>query len=67
MIEGTPAITITLPIQKPGKLAFIFAMVLGVAAIVAINTWAVAKREDGWRALSATGTIYRSSHLSHVY
>ena len=35
--------------QKPGKLAFIFAMVLGVAAIVAINTWAVAKREDGWR------------------
>jgi hypothetical protein len=53
--------------RKPGKLAFIFATVLAVAAIITINTWAVAKREDGWKALSATGTIYRSSHLSHVY
>jgi len=52
---------------KPGKLAFIFAAVLVVAAFVTINTWAVAKREDGWRALSATGTIYRSSNLSHLY
>jgi hypothetical protein len=47
--------------RKPGKLAFIFATVLAVAAFITINTWAVAKREDGWRALSATGTIYRSS------
>jgi hypothetical protein len=53
--------------RKPGKLAFIFATVLAVAAFVAINTWAVAKREDGWRALSATGTIYRSSHQPPVY
>ena len=53
--------------RKPGKLAFIFAAVLVVAAFVTINTWAVAKREDGWRALSATGTIYRSSNLSHLY
>ena len=53
--------------RKPGKLAFIFATVLAVAAIITINTWAVAKREDGWKALSATGTIYRSRHLSHVY
>jgi len=52
---------------ETSKLAFIFATVLAVAAFVTINTWAVAKREDGWRALSATGTIYRSSHLSHVY
>jgi hypothetical protein len=53
--------------RKPGKLAFIFATVLAVAAFVTINTWAVAKREDGWRALSATGTIYRSSHVSLAY
>jgi len=52
---------------KSGKLAFILSTVLAVAAFITINTWAVAKREDGWRALSATGTIYRSSHLSHVY
>jgi hypothetical protein len=51
----------------PGKTAFILAAVLVVAAFVTINTWAVAKHEDGWRALSATGTIYRSSHLAHVY
>ena len=53
--------------RKPGKLAFIFATALAVAAFVTINTWAVAKREDGWRALSATGTVYRSSRLSLVY
>ena len=53
--------------RKPGTLAFIFATVLAVAAFITINTWAVAKREDGWKALSATGTIYRSSYLSHVY
>ena len=42
---------------KPAKLAFIFATALLVAAFITINTWAVvAKHEDGWRALSATGT-----------
>jgi uncharacterized membrane protein HdeD (DUF308 family) len=53
--------------RKPGKLAFIFATVLAVAAVVTINTWAVAKREEGWRALSASGTIYRSSNQSLAY
>jgi hypothetical protein len=52
---------------KPGKLAFIFAIVLFVAAFITINTWTVAaKHEDGWRALSATGTIHRSG-LMNVY
>jgi hypothetical protein len=41
--------------RKPGKLAFILATVLAAAAFITINTWAVAKREDGWKALSATG------------
>ena len=53
--------------RKPGKLAFIFAAVLVVAAFATINTLAVAKHEDGWRALSATGTIHRSSNLSLAY
>jgi hypothetical protein len=53
--------------RKPGKLPFILATVLAAAALITINTWAAAKREDGWRALSATGTIYRSSNLSHLY
>jgi hypothetical protein len=54
--------------RKPGKLAFIFATVVAVTAFIAINTWAaVAKHEDGWKVLSATGTVYRSSHLSLVY
>jgi len=52
---------------KRGKIAFIFATVLVAAAFVTINTWTVvAKHEDGWRALSATGTIHRSG-LSSVY
>jgi hypothetical protein len=53
---------------KPGKIAFIFATVLvAVAAFITINTWtAVAKHENGWRVLSASGTIYRSG-LSNVY
>ena len=49
---------------KSSKLAFIFVAVLVVAAFVTVNTLAVAKHENGWRALSATGTIYRSSNLS---
>ena len=53
--------------RKPGKLAFIFATVLAAAVFIAVNTWAVAKREDGWRALSATGTVYRSSNVSLAY
>jgi hypothetical protein len=52
---------------KPSKLAFILAAILVVAAFITINTLAVAKHEDGWRALSATGTINRSSHLSLAY
>jgi hypothetical protein len=51
---------------EPGKLAFIFATFLVVAAFLTINTWAVAKHENGWRALSAPGTIHRSG-LSNVY
>jgi hypothetical protein len=53
---------------KPGKLAFIFATVLLVAAaIITINTWtAAAKHDNGWKALSAPGTIYRSG-LLNVY
>lgn len=53
--------------RKPGKLAFILAAVLVVAAFITVNTLAVAKREDGWRALSSTGTVYRASHLSLAY
>ena len=53
--------------RKPGKLAFTFAAVFAVAAFITINTWAVAKHENGWKALSATGTIYRSSHQPPVY
>jgi hypothetical protein len=53
--------------RKPGKLAFVFATVLAVAAFITINTWAVATHENGWKALSATGTIYRSSHQPPVY
>jgi hypothetical protein len=53
--------------SKPGKLAYIIATVLLVAAFITINTWTVvAKHEDGWRALSATGTIHRSG-LLNVY
>jgi hypothetical protein len=41
--------------------------VLVVAAFITINTWtAVAKHENGWRTLSAPGTIYRFG-LSNVY
>ena len=53
--------------QKPGKLAFIFAMMVVVATIITVNTLAVAKHENGWKALSATGTIHRSSNLSLAY
>jgi hypothetical protein len=49
---------------QPVKLAFIFAMALAVAAFITIT--AVAKHEDGWRALSAPGTIHRSG-LVNVY
>jgi hypothetical protein len=52
---------------KPGKLAFIFATVLVVAAVISINAWtAVANHENGWKALSAPRTIYRSG-LLNVY
>ena len=52
---------------KPGTLGYIFATALLVAAFVTINTWTVvAKHENGWRALSATGTIHRSG-LLNVY
>jgi hypothetical protein len=50
-----------------GKLAYICATALLVAAFITLNTWTVvAKREDGWRALSATGTIHRSG-LPNAY
>jgi hypothetical protein len=52
---------------KPRKLAFILAAVLAVAAFITINAWtAVAKNENGWRALSAPGTIHRSG-LVNLY
>jgi hypothetical protein len=49
---------------NPVKLAFIFATVLAVAAFITMT--AVAKHENGWRALSAPGTIHRSG-LVNVY
>jgi hypothetical protein len=52
---------------KPGKLAFISAMVPVVAAFISINTWtAMANHENGWKALSTSRTIYRSG-LLNVY
>jgi len=43
------------------KLRFILAAILVVAAFITINAWtAVAQNENGWKALSAPGTIYRS-------
>jgi len=50
---------------KPRKLAFILAAVLAVAALITINT-SVARNENGWRALSAPGTIHRSG-LVNLY
>ena len=50
---------------KAGKLASIFATVLALATFITIT--AAAKREDGWRALSAPGTVYRSSNVSLAY
>jgi hypothetical protein len=50
---------------KPSNLAFICVTALFVAAFITLNTWTVAaKHEDGWRALSATGTIHRSGLLN---
>jgi hypothetical protein len=52
---------------KPGKLRFILAAVLVATAFIAINAWtATAKNENGWKALSATGTIHRSG-LTNLY
>jgi membrane-anchored glycerophosphoryl diester phosphodiesterase (GDPDase) len=52
---------------KPRKLAFILAAVLAVTAFITINAWtAAAKNENGWRALSAPGTIHRSG-LVNLY
>ena len=50
---------------KPRKLAFILGAVLAVAALITINT-SVARNENGWRALSAPGTIHRSG-LVNLY
>ena len=50
-----------------GKLRFILAAVLVVAAFITINAWtAVVKNENGWKALSAPGTIHRSG-LVNLY
>ena len=43
-----------------GKLRFILAAVLLVAAFIMLNATVAAKNENGWKALSAPGTIYRS-------
>src|SRR5262245_12701640 len=51
---------------KPRKLALILAAVLAVAALITINMKAVANNENGWRALSAPGTIHRSG-LVNLY
>ena len=51
---------------KPRKLASILAAVLAAAALITINMTAVANNENGWRALSAPGTIHRSG-LVNLY
>ena len=52
---------------KPSNLQAILAAVLVVAAFITINAWtAVAKNENGWKALSAPGTIHRSG-LANLY
>jgi hypothetical protein len=51
----------------PSNLQVILAAVIVVAAFITINVWsAVAKNEDGWKALSAPGTIHRSG-LVNLY
>ena len=52
---------------KSSKVALILSAVLVVMAFVTMNTLAAAKHENGWRALSAAGTIHRSSQLSLAY
>ena len=51
---------------KSRKLALILAAVLAAAAFITINMTAVANNENGWRALSAPGTIHRSG-LVNLY
>jgi hypothetical protein len=48
------------------KLAFIFATVLAVAALLAITTWAAVPKRPSDSAAAPTGTIYRPD-LWNVY
>jgi len=51
----------------PSNLQVILATVLVVAAFITINALsAIAKNENGWKALSAPGTIHRSG-LVNLY
>jgi len=47
--------------MNPSKLRFVLAAVLVAAAFIMLNVTVAAKNENGWRALSAPGTIHRSS------
>jgi len=44
----------------PSNLQVILATVIVVAAFIMINVTVAAKNENGWKALSAPGTIHRS-------
>jgi len=53
-------------VMSPSKLQFILAVVLVVAAFIMVNVTVAAKNENGWKALSAPGTIHRSG-LTNLY
>jgi hypothetical protein len=44
---------------KPGKLSFIFATVLVIAAFLAITTWAAVPKSHNASPAPTKGTIYR--------
>ena len=50
----------------PSNLQVILATAIVVAAFIMLNVTVAAKNENGWRALSAPGTIHRSS-LMNLY
>ena len=51
--------------MSPSKLQFILAAVVA-AAFIMLNVTVAAKNENGWKALSAPGTIHRSG-LVNLY
>jgi hypothetical protein len=52
--------------MNTSKLRFILAAVLVVAAFIMLNVTVAAKNENGWKTLSASGTIHRSG-LVNLY